>query len=125
MAQTILAIEDEQDLAKIIQAQISAAKYNVVLAFDGEEGLAKAKELKPDLIVLDLMLPKIDGYRICEFLKADPQYKHIPIIILSARTAKIEQKAGFAAGADAYLIKPYEGEILLAKIKELLKQKNK
>ena len=91
-------------------------------AYDGQEGLEKAKEEKPDLIVLDLMLPKMDGYKVCGLLKADTRYGKIPIIILTARAQESDEKFGLECGADAYIIKPFQHEVVLAKIKELLKE---
>ncbi len=117
---TILVIEDERELAEMIQVTLVKEGYEVVLTYDGETGLKKAKELKPDLITLDLKLPKLDGYKICEDLKADEKYQHIPVIMLSARDSDIEKKTGAAVGANAYLVKPYEPQILLKNIRKLL-----
>jgi len=116
----ILVFEDERELAEMIRARLVKEGYEVILAYDGEEGFKKAKELKPDLITLDLKLPKLDGYKICENLKDDEDYENIPIIMLTARGSEIERKAGMAAGADAYIIKPYEAKEFIATIKNLL-----
>lgn len=119
----ILVIEDEKEMAEIIKVRLVREGYEADLAFDGEEGLYKAKLLKPDLITLDIKMPKMDGYQVCEQLKADEEYKHIPIIMLTVRASEIEKKVGFAAGSDEYIPKPYEAEDLLGKIKELLGDK--
>src|SRR5678816_2950102 len=81
----VLVVDDEPDLVRILQFGLKAAGYEVESASDGQEGLKKAREMKPDIILLDLMLPKLDGYKVCRLLKFDERYKHIPIIILSAR----------------------------------------
>lgn len=117
----ILVIEDEKDMAEMTRVTLEKSGYLVDLAYDGEEGLVKAKSSKPDLIVLDLKLPKVDGYKICEELKSEDQFKKIPIIMLTARESSIEEKIGYAMGADEYMTKPYEPEVLLSKIKKLLK----
>lgn len=116
----ILIIEDEKELAMMIQKRLGQEGYLVEAAYDGEEGLAKAKSFKPDLIILDLIIPQIDGYKLCEMLKTDEKYKHIKILMLTGRSSEIEEKAGFAVGADDYLVKPYEADVLLKKIKDLL-----
>src|SRR5678816_3655739 len=81
----VLVVDDEPDLVRILQFGLKAAGYEVESASDGQEGLKKAREMKPDIILLDLMLPKLDGYKVCRLLKFDERYEHIPIIILSAR----------------------------------------
>ncbi len=81
-----------------------------------------AKGNLPDLVILDLMLPKIDGYKVCRMLKFDEKYKHIPVIMFSARAQETDKKLGEEVGADAYLVKPFEPEVLISKIKELLKE---
>ena len=118
----ILIIEDEQELVQALQIRLGAAGYDTLAAYDGQEGLSKAQKEKPDLIIMDLMLPKMDGYKVCGLLKADARYNKIPILIFTARAQESDQKLGFEVGANAYLTKPFQDEILLAKIKELLKE---
>jgi two-component system alkaline phosphatase synthesis response regulator PhoP len=118
--QRILVIEDEKDLAEMIKVTLEKAGYSVELAYDGQDGLQRAKNTNPSLIVLDLMIPLVDGYKVCEELKSEDQYKNIPIVVLTARDSKIEEKIGYAMGADVYLAKPYEPKTLLSKIKKLL-----
>lgn len=117
----ILIVDDEKDLVETIIFQLEGGGYEVLAAYDGQEGLDKAKSEKPDLIILDLMLPKMDGYKVCGLLKADARYKKIPIIIFTARAQESDEKLGYECGANAYITKPFESEVLLAKIKELLK----
>lgn len=121
MTKKILVVDDETELVKAIQIRLEQADYQVIAAYDGQEGLDKVRSEKPDLIVLDLMLPKMDGYKVCRMLKFDEKYKNIPIIMLTARAQESDEKLGYETGADAYLTKPFESTVLLGKIKELLK----
>lgn len=117
----ILIVDDEQDLTSMMKVRLEAAGYETSVAYDGQEGLEKARREKPDLVILDLMLPKIDGYKVCRMLKFDEKYKNIPIIMFTARAQERNEKLGYETGADAYIIKPFESQVLLDKIKELLK----
>jgi len=105
-----------------VQMQLEAGNFKVLTARDGQEGLDQARKEKPDLIILDLMLPRIDGYKVCRMLKFDEKYKDIPIIMYTARAQEADEKLGFEVGADAYLTKPFDPKKLLAKIKELLEK---
>jgi DNA-binding response OmpR family regulator len=118
----ILVVDDEDEMVKAIQIRLERADYEVLVACDGMEAFDKAHREKPDLIILDLMLPKIDGYKICRMLKFDKKYKKIPIVMLTARARKSDEKLGLETGADAYITKPFQHEVVLAKIKELLKE---
>ncbi|MBL7070533.1 MAG: response regulator [Candidatus Omnitrophica bacterium] len=122
MAKKILIVEDEAQLVEMIKMRLEASGYEVISAHDGQEGLDKAKKEKLDLIILDLMLPKIDGYKVCRMLKFDEKYKQIPIILFSARAQDEDKKMGEEVGADAYITKPFDPQVLLGKIKELLKE---
>lgn len=106
-----------------VKMQLEANDFRVLTAKDGQEGLDKARKDKPDLIILDLMLPKIDGYKVCRMLKFDEKYKGIPVIIYTARAQEADEKLGYEVGADAYLTKPFDPKKLLAKINELLKSR--
>jgi CheY-like chemotaxis protein len=119
----ILIIEDQTIISNMLKMRLEANNYEVVTAADGQEGLEKARREKPDLILLDIMLPKMDGYQICRLLKADPKYRSIPIIISSGRTPQEIEKVGKEVGADAFISKPFEAEVLLAKMQELLEKK--
>ena len=120
MAKKILLIDDELDIVKLVESRLKINGYEVVVALDGQEALEKAREEKPDLILLDLMLPKLSGYKVCRMLKFDEKYKHIPIIMFTARVQESDEKLGFEVGADAYITKPFKPEVLLEKVKELL-----
>ena len=117
----ILLVDDEKDLVETVTFRLEATGYEVIKAYDGQEALDKAKKEKPNLIILDLMLPKMDGYKVCRMLKFDEKYKHIPIILFTARAQEEDKKLGEEVGADAYITKPFEPEALLGKIKELIK----
>ena len=116
----ILLVDDEQDMIYAVQMQLEASNFKVLTAMDGQEGLDKARAEKPDLIILDLMLPRIDGYKVCRMLKFDEKYKKIPVIIYTARAQEADEKLGYEVGADAYMTKPFDPRKLLAKINELL-----
>lgn len=122
MSKRILVVEDEPDILSAIEFGLKKTGYEVITAADGKDGFAKAKKENPNLIILDLMLPLVDGYKICSLLKADKRYKDIPIIIFTALTQESDKQMGKEAKADAYITKPFKFDILLAKIKELLKE---
>ena len=120
MGNRILVVDDEEELVKALQIRLKASGYEVITALDGEEALSKARRDAPNLILLDLMLPKMNGYEVCQLLKFDQKYKHIPIIMLTARTQETDKNMGKETGADEYVTKPFEFDDLVAKIKELL-----
>ncbi len=116
----ILIVDDEPDMIYAVEMQLKANHYEVLTASDGKEGLEKARSESPDLIILDLMLPKLDGYKVCRLLKFDEKYKKIPIIMYTARGQEEDEKIGYQVGVDAYLVKPFEPKVLLEKIHDLL-----
>lgn len=120
MAKKILVVDDEPNIVKMVASRLKATGYDVISAADGVDGLNKARSDSPDLIILDLMLPKMDGYKVCGFLKHDQKYKQIPIIIFTARVQDETEKLGYEAGAEAYIPKPFDAKVLLDKIEELL-----
>ncbi len=119
----ILLIEDQAVIVDMLRMRLEANNYEVITAGDGQEGLEKAHKENPNLIILDIMLPKMSGYKVCQLLKADPKYNTIPIIISSGRTPQEVGKVGHEVGADAYISKPFEAEVLLSKMKELLEKR--
>ncbi|HFE52106.1 MAG TPA: response regulator [Bacteroidetes bacterium] len=119
-SRTILIIEDYPHIVEVLKMRLEAAGYNVLVAYDGFEGLKLARERRPSLIILDIMLPKMDGYKVCRFLKFDQRYKDIPVFVLTSRTKKSDQELGKKVGADEYFTKPYEPRLLMAKIDEYL-----
>ena len=114
----VLVIEDEGHILNIIQLALEHAQFEVLVARDGSEGLKLAREEKPDLIMLDLMLPNINGYKVCRLIKFDRPYRDIPIIILSERSETQDRELARQVGADFFLPKPFEPEELVAKVKE-------
>ena len=122
MSQTkILIVDDEADLVETIQFALELEGYNVLVASNGEEGLNIARQEKPDIILLDLMLPKLDGYKVCRLLKFDERYKSIPILMLTAKTQEKDKILGKETGANEYITKPFDMDELMAKIKSYLK----
>jgi DNA-binding response OmpR family regulator len=117
----VLVVDDEADLVRVLEFGLKARGYEVISASDGQEGLKKARETKPDIILLDLMLPKLDGYKVCRLLKFDERFKHIPIIILSARTQEGDQTLAMEMGANRFITKPYDFSEVLGHIEALLK----
>ncbi len=117
----ILVVDDEEDLGRILKFALMAAGHEVLLATDGAEGLRMAREDSPDLVLLDLMLPKIDGYKVCRMLKFDERYKQIPIVILSARTQEVDKQMARETGADLFITKPYNLNEILSTIQQLLR----
>jgi DNA-binding response OmpR family regulator len=116
-ASRILIVDDEADLAAVLRFGLQLEGYEVISAVDGEEGLRLARTGEPDLIVLDLMLPKMDGYQVCRALKFDERYRAIPVIILSARATDQDRQLARDMGADAFMSKPYEMRDLLERIR--------
>jgi len=115
----VLFVDDEADLVKAMQLRLEKANYEFIAAKDGQEGLEKARREHPDLIILDLMLPKLDGFKVCRMLKFDEKYKKIPIVMYTARSQKEDEKRGYEVGADAFFSKFIDVDILLDKLKKL------
>ena len=119
----VLIVDDEPDIVELIEFNLKLENIECITAYDGEEGLSKAKEENPDLIVLDVMLPKVNGYKIARLLKFDESYKHIPIIMLTARTQQSDVELGKETGADEYVPKPFSMDELVGIIKKYLEKK--
>lgn len=120
MSKKILVVDDEQDIVSMLKMRLEACGYIVVTAADGNTAYNTAKTENPDLIILDLMLPGMDGYQVCRLLKFDQKYKKIPIIMLTAKSQREDKDWGAKTGADFYMTKPFEAKELLNKIKEFL-----
>jgi len=118
----ILLVDDEPALVELIKIRLEANGYEILTAGDGQQALDTARKEMPDLIILDLMLPKIDGYKVCRMLKFDEKYKKIPVLMFTARAQESDKKLGEEVGADGYIVKPFEPSALLSKIKEFLKE---
>ena len=120
MQKKILVVDDEKDITETLSFMLKAAGYDVITASDGEEGLKFAKEENPDLIILDVMMPKINGYKIARLLKYDNKYKHIPIIMVTARGQDSDKLIGEETGANEYITKPFEFEEVLKSVRKHL-----
>lgn len=121
--QKVLLAEDEEDIRKVAQMSLQfRSGWKVTLASNGEECLAKAAEDPPDLILLDCMMPKLDGYETCRRLKLDPSLRHIPVIFLTAKAQETEVKKGLSLGAVGYLIKPFNPMSLATEISQILEK---
>jgi DNA-binding response OmpR family regulator len=118
----VLLVDDELNIVKVVSKRLSVSGFEVVTALDGQEALSQVAAAAPDLIVLDVMLPKLNGLQVCAQLKHDARYRHIPIILFTAKTEEKDREAGLAAGADAYLTKPYQPAELRQIIDRLLKR---
>lgn len=116
----ILIVDDEQDIVESLKFVLEASGYTCYTAFNGEDGLKSAKELMPDLIILDVMMPKINGYKISRLLKYDNKYKNIPILMITARSQEEDKLIGEETGADEYITKPFELTAVLEKVKQYL-----
>ena len=116
----ILIVDDDRIIVRRIQRKLENEGLECLVASDGEEGLHKAKKEEPDLIIMDVMMPKINGYQVCRLLKSDEKYSHIPIIMLSSKDQESDKFWGMETGANDYLTKPVETEILFKKIQVYL-----
>ncbi len=118
----ILIVEDEEDIAELLEYNLNRQGYQPESVGTGEDGLQLAREAMPDLILLDLMLPKLSGLEVCRSLKADPETSKIPVIMLTAKGEEEDIVAGFDAGADDYVTKPFRPKVLLARVKAVLRR---
>jgi two-component system cell cycle response regulator DivK len=120
MSKRILVVEDQDDNRRILRDLLSASGYELIEAVDGEQGLAAAQKERPDLILMDIQLPGIDGYEVTRRIKADEALRSIPIIAVTSYALSGDDQKAFAAGCDDYVTKPYSPRNLLAKIREYL-----
>ncbi|MFA5976108.1 MAG: response regulator [Elusimicrobiota bacterium] len=116
----VLIADDDPDNRNLLKIRLEAIGHEVMEATDGEDGLRRAQRQKPDLVILDVMMPKIDGWELCRRLRADPKTHTTPIIMLTACSQDIEQLRGWESGADEYLTKPWDAEKLMQAITRLL-----
>ncbi len=119
MARKILVVDDEESIVKIIEYNLKKEGYEVLSAFDGEEGYKLAVEGKPDLILLDIMMPKMDGYEVCKKVR---ERSDVPIIMLTARAEEVDKVVGLELGADDYVTKPFGNRELMARVKAHLRR---
>ena len=116
-----LIVDDEPDIVETLKFLIESEGFESIIAMDGEEALKKAKEENPDVIILDVMLPKINGYKVCRLLKFDNKYKHIPVLMVTARSQEEDKVIGEETGADEYITKPFDINEIVEKIHYYLK----
>lgn len=122
-APKILVVDDEIDAVELVEFNLTSAGFAVVLAADGAEAVRKAREDEPDLIVLDVMLPELDGLEVCKLLRREPATARVPILMLTARAAEIDRVLGLELGADDYVTKPFSPRELVLRIKSLLRRR--
>ncbi len=120
MAKTVLIVDDERNIMVSLRHLMKKAGYTVLEASDGEEALEIAQSSVPDLVILDVMIPKRDGYDVCQTIRSNPALKHIQIIMATARGQEVEIEKGMALGANAYMTKPFSTKELVSKVKSLL-----
>jgi len=125
MKQTILVVDDEKDIVTLLEYNLQRAGFNTISALDGPDAIDLARSRKPDLIILDIMLPSMDGMEICKILKGDPNTSHIPIIMLTARGEEVDRILGFELGADDYITKPFSPRELVLRVKAVLKRQRR
>lgn len=123
--ESILVVEDEEDILELVTYSLSKEGYQVHGAVSGEEGLKAVRSNPPDLVVLDLMLPGVDGLEVCKRLKADPRLVQIPVVMLTAKGEEADIVTGLELGADDYLTKPFSPKVLIARVRAALRRKVK
>jgi len=121
----ILVVDDEEDLLELISYNLGKEGYRVECVASGEEAIATARNTLPDLIVLDLLLPRVDGLEVCRILKRDPKTQHVPIVMLTAKSEEADVVSGLELGADDYITKPFSPRVLMARVRAVLRRKSK
>jgi len=116
----VMIVDDEAHIVELVRVCLEDSDYDIIEAYDGEEAVDKTREELPDLILLDIMLPKMDGYEVCKILKGSEDTKSIPIVMLTAKGQEVDKVKGFQAGADAYMTKPFSPLRLLTELEEKL-----
>jgi two-component system phosphate regulon response regulator PhoB len=117
-------VEDDRSLAEVLEYNLRQEGYDTLVSNDGQEGLQKTRLRSPDLVVLDLMLPLIDGLEICRRLRADPVTRNVLVLMLTAKTEETDEVVGFSVGADDYVAKPFSVKVLLERIRALLRRRD-
>ncbi|MBI3878546.1 MAG: response regulator transcription factor [Verrucomicrobia bacterium] len=122
MSQRILVVDDEPDAVELVEFNLKNAGFEVVTAADGAEAIKKARTFSPQLIVLDVMMPEVDGLEVCKILRRDPATAGVPIVMLTAKAAEIDRVLGLELGADDYVTKPFSPRELVLRVKSLLRR---
>ena len=120
MSRSVLIVDDEAYIVTSLEFVMKSAGFEVGVAFDGEEALAKVAEMVPDLVILDVMMPKLDGFQVCETIRANPLWKSVRIIMLTAKGRDAERNKGMSLGADDFLTKPFSTRDILKRAQEIL-----
>ncbi len=120
MRKKVLVVEDNSDLLELLASQLRYARFQVATANNGIDGLKLARSFAPDIVLLDLVLPQLDGFAVCEHLRRDPQTARIPILLLTGLASEISRCAGFESGADDYVTKPATADVIVSKIRHWL-----
>src|SRR5438105_13901483 len=122
MPETILVVDDDPDISRFVEVNLRSVGYDVLVASDGEEALTKAEEVRPDLVLLDVMMPRVDGFEVAQRLRRNPRTANTSIIMLTAKAQSSDKVLGLTAGADDYIIKPFDPIELLARVKTTLRR---
>jgi len=122
MRQKILIVDDENDILTLLEYNLQKAGFHVISAQDGPEAVNAAKKERPDLIILDIMLPSMEGTEVCKILKGNETTRHIPVIMLTAKGEEVDRIVGFELGADDYIIKPFSPREMVLRVKAVLKR---
>ncbi|MDH3997847.1 MAG: response regulator [Desulfuromonadales bacterium] len=122
MNKRILLIDDHQTVFRLLEAIVRIKGYTLLYAENGQQGIVMARKEQPDLIVLDIMMPDLDGFKVCQFLKENDETKHIPVMFLTARGAEDDLENGRKAGAEGFMTKPFQTIDVLKQIEGLLKK---
>jgi two-component system phosphate regulon response regulator PhoB len=120
--QKILVVDDEPEAVELVEFNLKGAGYEVTTAGDGAEALNKARRIQPNLVILDVMMPEIDGMEVCKLLRRDPATSSIPIIMLTAKASEVDRVLGLELGADDYVVKPFSPRELVLRVKKLLER---
>ncbi|MBN3041241.1 MAG: response regulator [Candidatus Omnitrophica bacterium] len=120
MARKILIVDDEPNIVKVLESRLKSQGYDIIIAGDGQTGLEAFQKYKPDLVILDVMLPKKDGYQVCRELKSTPTGENTPVVMLTAKGEVEDMQSGLEKGADVYITKPFDSESLIGIVKGLL-----
>ena len=125
MAKTVLIVDDESYIVKSLSFVMKNAGFDTGSASDGEEALKKVDEMVPDLVILDVMMPKLDGFEVCKAIRGNPAWSSIKIIMLTAKGRDSEREKGLALGADDYLTKPFSTRDILKRVQEMMNEERK
>ncbi|MEY4710388.1 MAG: hypothetical protein RIS28_1520, partial [Bacteroidota bacterium] len=120
----VLVVDDEQDILELIRHSLAKEGFEVHVAANGAQAIEQARKVKPEIIIMDVMMPVMDGMEACRQLKDNPDTKNIPVIFLTARSEEFAELAGFEAGADDYIAKPVRNRVLLSRVKAILRRGN-